>query len=180
MVSVNFGNARLNVNSNFEKKRFQIEEDSYNFEIVKIGDIFTQNKEYKDDKTGKMVMKETENFVIEFKIDDDKLNVHLNEKGEQEDIVLYMYLTTKITQATAKTASSKLYELLDKAGLLKDVEKESALWSTFDNPLELNKAFIKYLEDHLIKKRGKLMTRNSKDKKTNEIYSVVDKVTKFV
>ena len=175
MVSISIGQTKINAGDSFENApRVLLEEDSYGSKILRIGDTYKRTGKFKDDKTGELVEKTTENYVIEFTLNND------TDKAIKKECVLVMFLTTKVTEPGKNYKASKTYELLEKAGLLDELEEESKLWASFEGQDALSKAFTNFLKDKLLGKECKVVVKNITSKDTKEKYSIVEKVLKFL
>ena len=127
---------------------------------------------YKD-KTGKMVEKEVENYIIEFKLNND---LDREIKGECN---LIMFLTTKVTEEGSNYKASKTYNLLKEAKLIEAFEKEAKLWASLEAD-KVSEAFTNFLKDNLVGKKCKVSVINIRDKQTKEEYSLIEKVMRFI
>ena len=138
-----------------------LQEDSYPSVIQEISDI----EEYKVwNEENKM----EEKMRIKFRVKD----------GEDKQHELNMYPKPLVTKGSGTYSNSKMYDVLDKAGLLDEFKKVWEQISVLTDPKAKNAAFVDFLQKNLVNKPCKVMVKTVK-KGTPEQYSIVKEVIRF-
>ena len=153
----------MNVGTKDYGERVFLPEDSYEFEVKGIGNVFE----------GRYEDKVTEKLPLTLEI------THENKKHE-----IPFFVSTTITSGDGTRKSSKLFDVIEKASLLDDLKKTAEYWTGFGgNPEEVkkkqNSALVEWLKTNLMGKKGKCMLKTTKSKFDNKPYSVVDKIARF-
>jgi hypothetical protein len=142
--------------------RVLVDVDSYEAVITKIGEIREFKTAFVNKETGKSEEKTQNKFAIEWKIAN---------KGNAEGKIIPMFVGTRISKGSGSYSNSKLYDVLDKAGLIEEFKKANKI--TDDDIMEWLR---KKLTDRIAKVITKTVNKNEKEKS----YSVVDDIVKFL
>lgn len=133
-----------------EYEKVYVPVDSYEAEIVGISDPF----ETKGYDSNKIVMKR-------------RMEVRIGKK------TVPMFMTDKVTKGSGSYSNSKLYDLLEKLGLLDEVKKNK-------EKLENSDVFTVWFNDKMGGKKVKVLTKTVNKMDKERRYSVVDDIIKVV
>jgi hypothetical protein len=156
MVSVTLDGA----NNQDLPAKVHIADDVYEAVIKDISDPFiTPNKFEGEDK---------EKIVVSFEI----------KEGEKE-YTLPMFVTTTVSKGEGNYSNSKLFDVLDKKGLIEDFKSTWEKISVMDKEVHEEK-FTDYLKDNLIGAKCKVLTKTVNKDKADKRYSIVKEITRYI
>ena len=161
---------QVNLDDKKEYPKTLIDVDSYQSEVMEIGDTYKEK--------GYQTEKEEEKFVINFKIQTMLPSKEDPEVKVKTDVLLPLFMKTVITKGSGTYSNSKLYDFLEKSDLLKTFKSEWPRISLLPDDKQ-NEAFINFFKDRCLGKICKIMTKTVK-KGTPEAYSVVGEIIKFL
>ncbi len=153
------------VNVNFDGKgqteRVFIEkEDAYDAVISGVSDIRDQPVYQKPDKT------------------EEKLTIDFTVKTPEGNKEIPMFAKPLVTLGSGTYSNSKMYDVLEKCGLLETFKQKWDTIDVMDNKENQNKAFVEFLQMHLLQKPCKVLTKTIKKGQPSQ-YTVVDKIINF-
>ena len=142
-------------------KRFFLEPDSYEAEIISVSDVFESYNPFNGKNESK--------FSLTFSI----------KKGDEEMLFPY-FLRTKIVHSAKKKgySDSKLYTLLNRAGVLEKVKEH---WDNIKDkdPETRDKELLEYIRSLLLGRRCKVVLRTINPEE-GEKYIVVSEIIRFL
>jgi hypothetical protein len=147
------------------EKVYGVMEDSYKAILTDISEPYMANK-YKSET--EQEEKITLNFDV-FIEDNQDVTVFVNDEKHTEKlkvVPLNLYCTTRISKGSGDYSNSKLYDVLDKYGLLEQLKKDMKL---FDDKPEL---FVKWLKEKIMHSNVKVAVKNGKESGVSRISTI--------
>lgn len=141
-----------NVTGEYEpRERVLVPDDSYEGTVLEVSDPFDTT--YKDKTTSKRSVQ------VEFEF-------------EKETKTLPMFLTNSVTKGSGDYSSSKLFELLEVAGILKEYEEN-------EERLKDDNNFTVWINEKIKDKKVKFTTKRVNKNDSDKTYSVIDRIVRF-